>query len=111
VEKLLSKSLFRKWLHSYEEDYEDVQVFRPNDFGFPPSRMPRDGYRFGKDGQVTRYIPGPTDALDAVEGRFRQSGDSMLALYFAHEAIKGFSISIIYCDEKSLKIKTIGENR
>jgi hypothetical protein len=26
------------WLHSYEEDHNGTQVFRPGSFAFPPSR-------------------------------------------------------------------------
>jgi hypothetical protein len=37
--------LFRKWLYSYEEDHDDVRVYWPTDFEFPPS-LGRTGIEF-----------------------------------------------------------------
>jgi hypothetical protein len=50
------------WLHSFEEDEAGgVQVYRPQDFAFPPSRRGRESLDFSVPGQVAMGAPGPDD--------------------------------------------------
>ncbi|QJD99425.1 hypothetical protein HH212_04785 [Massilia forsythiae] len=52
------------WTHSFEEDADGIEVFRPSaSFSFPPSRRPRRTLAFGADGQVGLGTPGPDDRL------------------------------------------------
>lgn len=50
------------WMHSFEEDEGDVQVYRPGaSFAFPPSRRGRETLDFQQAGQVVTGMPGPDD--------------------------------------------------
>ncbi len=52
------------WVHSYEEDQGDIQVFRPGGgFAFPPGRRPRETLEFGEGGLQGAGMPGPDDRL------------------------------------------------
>lgn len=49
------------WTHSFEEDTDRVQVFRPTaTYPFPPGRRPRATLDFGTS-QVSTGMPGPDD--------------------------------------------------
>jgi len=69
------------WTHSFEEDTDDVEVYRPTaTYPFPPSRRGRHRLTFST-GEVVESAPGPDDRLQpratrsAVgPGRFGGSG-------------------------------------
>ena len=49
------------WTHSFEEDADGLEVYRPTlDYAFPPSRRGRRRLTFG-DGEVVESEPGPDD--------------------------------------------------
>ncbi|EEP70283.1 hypothetical protein MCAG_00610 [Micromonospora sp. ATCC 39149] len=61
--------LSRRWLHSFEEDHEGVQVYRPSGHPFPPARG-RDGIEFRPDGTFIDLPIGRGDANEARPGRW-----------------------------------------
>lgn len=54
------------WWHSFEEDHDDVAVYRPDGFGFPPARG-RRGLEVGPDGTVVELGLGRDDTPSRVE--------------------------------------------
>lgn len=64
------------WWHSFEEDHDDVAVYRPDGFGFPPARGRRglevdpDGtvveLGLGRDDTPSRFSPESGSALEVV---------------------------------------------
>lgn len=50
----------RRWWHSFEEDHDDVAVYRPDGFGFPPARG-RRGLEIEPDGSVIELGLGRDD--------------------------------------------------
>ncbi|WP_168176617.1 hypothetical protein [Williamsia sp. 1135] len=48
------------WWHSFEEDHDDVAVYRPDGFGFPPARG-RRGLELDPDGTVVELGLGRDD--------------------------------------------------
>ena len=51
------------WTHSFEEDGDDVEVYRPTGtYAFPPSRRGRRRLTFST-GEVVESAPGPDDRL------------------------------------------------
>lgn len=108
MKTLLPKDIFREWTHSFEEDVGDIQVFRPTGYDFIPSRMPRDGYDFKKNGEVVLYVPGPTDATQAIEGRFKtRSKGKVIELFFDDRRTGPYSLEILLCNERMLKIRKL----
>ena len=55
-----SECLYNVWFHSYEEDTEDIVVYRTRDFKFPPSRG-REGFEIKASGEFIKYSIAPTD--------------------------------------------------
>jgi hypothetical protein len=62
--------LFQKWIHSHEDDRDDIRVYRPVDYDFPPARG-RDGLAFRSDGVYVRSPIAPTDGNLEVIGTWR----------------------------------------
>ena len=52
-----------QWLHSFEEDSGDLQVYRPAGADFAPARRPREGLLFDAQGGLHLQLPGPDDRL------------------------------------------------
>jgi hypothetical protein len=59
-----------RWTHSFEEDHDDVLVYRPPEHDFPRARG-RDGIEFAPDGSFVEWAIGRGDAQQAVPGRWR----------------------------------------
>ena len=66
-----------QWLHSFEEDHEDVAVYRPAEHAFPRARG-RDGLEFAPDGSFTEWAVGRGDAGEPLPGRWRTAGEDRL---------------------------------
>lgn len=64
--------LYRRWVHSFEEDTPQYWVYRPDDYEFPPSRG-RDGFSITEDGSFVEYRIGPTDRLDTHQGEWERT--------------------------------------
>ena len=68
-------SFVGSWSHSHEEDGEGVQVFRPVDYDFPPSRG-RETMTLRPDGTAVAGLPGPDDrGMRTDDGTWRLQGD------------------------------------
>jgi hypothetical protein len=61
--------LFRRWLHSREEDEGDLRVYRPAGYDLPPARG-RRGIEFRPSGELLLYGPGPADKPVATPGHW-----------------------------------------
>jgi hypothetical protein len=70
----LPPELFRRWMHSHEEDRGDLQIYRPASYKFPPARG-RYGLEFKPDGVVVLYGPGPSDKPAARTERWSPAGE------------------------------------
>jgi hypothetical protein len=69
-----------RWMHSFEEDHDDVLVYRPPDHDFPRARG-RDGIEFASDGSFVQWAVGRGDARQAIPGRWRTTdADGLLAV-------------------------------
>ncbi|WP_187776189.1 hypothetical protein [Antrihabitans cavernicola] len=64
-----------RWGHSFEEDHDDVTVYRPADFDFPRARG-RDGIEFCSDGSYVDWAIGRGDAPVRRAGTWSPDVDS-----------------------------------
>ena len=69
--------VFRRWVHSLEEDADDAAVFRPQGWDFPPSRG-REQLEINKDGTLTFFEIGLGDELRQVKGTWTTATRSAL---------------------------------
>lgn len=94
--------LYNVWFHSYEEDTEDIIVYRTREFRFPPSRG-REGFEIKASGEFIKYSIAPTDGLHPVRGRVRLAKNK-LSVDFSEQPSKSYTLNIISCDKGLLKL-------
>ena len=97
----LPKDLIQHWVHSHEEDQNDMQAFRPEGFEFPPSRG-RRALHFHEDGSITFHDIAPTDGLVKVEGYWYAEDDNNVFVRFADPDRAGFALRINKLDPKQM---------
>jgi hypothetical protein len=49
------------WIHSFEEDTDAGEVYRPRTAKLPLSRRPRERLELSPDGTARIFVPGPDD--------------------------------------------------
>jgi hypothetical protein len=68
------QSLFRRWVHSFEEDHDGTAVYRPAEFPFPRARGRRE-LEFRDDGTFVYGALGRGDAPEHHTGTWQDAGD------------------------------------
>ena len=101
---LLQAIYEKRWTHSHEEDYDDIQVYRPSTFNFPLSRG-RIAFEIEKSGIFIQYGIGPDDTKKKVEGNWTIEEPNTIKINFADKAIKSYSMKILSYDNNTLLIK------
>ncbi|ELS01737.1 hypothetical protein Xen7305DRAFT_00014420 [Xenococcus sp. PCC 7305] len=99
----MSPDIYQHWVHSYEEDGNGMQVYRPEDYDFPPSRG-RGGFELKENKQFILYTIGPTDRPQALLGNWRIIDSNKLKVYFESKADQSFNLEIVEIDKQYLKI-------
>jgi len=100
----LPNGIFKRWIHSFEEDSEDGAVYRPPDFDFPLARG-RKGLELKEDSEFIEYTIGRTDAPHGNPGRWQPEGANRVRVTFTDERISPRTLEILYCDGKILKLR------
>ena len=98
----------KKWIHSYEEDKDDIQVYHTSTFNFPLSRG-RMGFEIEKNGTFTHYGIGPDDRQKKVEGNWtigEGEEPNTIKIDFAKDKpIKPYIMKIISYENNTLTVK------
>ena len=69
----MSEPLFATdWLHAFEEDGPEGEVYRPDDGERPLSRRPRERLSLCADGTARFVGPGPDDRLRETKARWTE---------------------------------------
>jgi hypothetical protein len=101
----LPTAIFRHWVHSREEDAEGLEIFRSEDFEFPPS-FGRDGFEMHENGDFVQEDIGPADGIVRVPGRWDALGPRQVAVSFYGAATRpGFTFEIVAVDDAVLRIR------
>ena len=97
------EALFRSWRRSVEEDAQGVQVYRPSEYRFPPSRG-REGLELGRDGSVVELRIAPTDGLVRRPGRWRWEPPDRLVIELADEQAQASVLVVREVDGERLVV-------
>jgi hypothetical protein len=96
------EQLFRRWGHSFEEDHDDVRVYRPAEYDFPRARG-RDGIEFRPDGSYIDWVVGPGDAREPQGGRWRLEGDGRIRVTTAADQERVVEVLSVSPDRLELR--------
>ncbi|MCX7701691.1 MAG: hypothetical protein N2039_12515 [Gemmataceae bacterium] len=109
AEEKLPAGLFKPWIHSREEDKEGIQVYRPEGYDFPPARG-RAGFEIRKGGEFIDRPIAPADGNEEIPGRWEVVSPGKIRVTFPKSPDrKAFTLEIISCDGKVLKVKQVYE--
>jgi hypothetical protein len=61
-----------RWVHLFEQDTPQGEVYAPEDGPIPLSRRPRERLELKPDGSATVFVPGPDDRPAARPGRWTE---------------------------------------
>jgi hypothetical protein len=75
----LPSELFGDWLHAHEDDYDDVEVYRPASEEFPPARG-REGFAIHRDGSFVKLGIAPADGTVRTAGQWEPLADDRLRI-------------------------------
>ena len=100
----LRKCILRHWIHSHEEDTNEIIVYRPVNYNFPPSRG-RIGFEFMEDGGMNYHAIAYADGSEQSFGHWDTQGQNRIRINVENERIQSFDLEIVSCDEETLKVK------
>lgn len=100
----LLPELFKHWIHAHEEDTDDVQVYRPSEHTFPPSRG-RTGFEIKDNGEFIQYEIGPNDAPQPVPGRWHREGAQRIRVDLEGGKYRSFTLTIVSVDDQVLRVR------
>jgi hypothetical protein len=104
AEEIDSRLLYKRWLHSHEEDTAEQMVFRPASFNFPPARG-RDGFELRSDQSMIEIRIGPTDRVEEICGTWKIEGGNQVLFYEESSPGPTRRMQIILAEEDRLVAK------
>ncbi len=105
-QKLPDPAIYQKWLHSYEEDTNDLKIYRPSSYDFPLG-WGRDGMTIKEDGSFILHDFAPNDTMVQKPGSWKLINETKLEVCFSSGNKKTLMIEIEKINYKILKIKRL----
>jgi len=100
----MKSKLTDKWIHSHEEDTEDVMVFRKENFEFPPSRG-REKMEFKEDGTFVKTSIKSNCGFEEKKGKFEETSPDEIKINIKTNDISNVNSMKLILDRDTLKIK------
>lgn len=103
--ELLTICLMGSWMHSYEEDTDELTIYRPEDYAFPISRG-RTGFEFLAAGYLVYHGIGPADEPLVTPGHWELISRDEVAIEI--DNLDGPTVretlNIVSCSEDRLEL-------
>ena len=100
----LPAELFRHWVHSNEEDEDDLLVYRPAGYPLPPARG-RRGFELREDGTFVEHGIAATDKRATLEGRWEVEAPGRVRIRFADAARADVTFEVVSPEEDRLTLR------
>ena len=100
----LPTCILKHWIHSHEEDTQDLRIYRPANHSFPPSRG-RVGFDFHESGKLDYYAIGRADGPEQLSGSWAIEGSDLIKITVNSQRIQPFELQVISCDDQVLKVR------
>lgn len=97
------EQLLGRWGHSFEEDHDEIVVYRPGDYAFPRARG-RDGIELRADGSLVDWAVGSGDAADPRPGTWRLAADDRILLRDAAGAERVITVRFLTVDRLEVQM-------
>ena len=100
----LQECLERHWIHSHEEDTQDIRVYRPAGYDFPPARG-RRGLEFREGGELIYYGIARADGSEQFSGRWTIEERDLVRINVDNERIRPFILKVVSCNDDTLEVR------
>lgn len=100
----LPKELYKKWIHSYEEDSSGYKVYRPASYDFPPARG-RRGFEILPENGFILYEIAPTDGNRKIKGSWTSLSEGSLQVKMPEKGTADFTLQILEYSGDRLVVK------
>jgi hypothetical protein len=100
----LATCILKHWVHSHEEDTQDLRIYRPANYAFPASRG-RVGFDFHAGGKLDYYAIGRADGPEQLSGSWVLEGSNLLKITVNSQRIQPFELQVVACDDQLLKVR------
>ncbi len=100
----LPNEIFRIWVHSFEDDTDDVTVYRTTQHAFPPARG-RAGLEFQLDGTFINWAIAAADGTNAIRGHWRLARPGHVHISFDDPQHAPWVLEILSVDVEMLKVR------
>ena len=102
--KPVPEAIFKRWVHSHEDDIDDKKVFRPYGTRMPRSRG-RMGFEMKPDGVFMLYAIAAGDGIEPIRGRWRLTEPGVVVATLEDETTRSYSFEILSCEDNLLTIR------
>jgi hypothetical protein len=100
----LPSEIFRYWIESHEDRSQNISVFRPSDYEFPPSRG-RRGFEIKENGQFILHDIGPTDRPIKIIGTFDVESPGKIRVHLEDKRLSSFTLRIVSIEDNGNVLK------
>lgn len=104
MDELPASILNKRWMHSYEEDTPEVNVYRTSDYSFPRSRG-RTGFELRDGGRAIYYGIAPTDGTEESPGTWSVEAPGRIRVELENARMEPISLEIVSCDDDRLRVR------
>jgi hypothetical protein len=102
----IPECLRRHWIHSWEEDSDDIRTYRPVGSDLPLSRRPRHILAFEADHRFVSHVGGAADARITIEGRWDMTEPSRLTIQWEPSQEQTI-LDILECSDDLLRVRVL----
>ena len=102
----LAPTVFKHWIHSFEEDKTGIQTYRPASYNFPMARG-REGFEINENGTFIFHRIAPADGIEKVNGTWKSAGENEVHIQFSNSDIAPYTLQIIQASDTLLTLKKI----
>lgn len=97
----LDSSIYKSWVHAFEEDSGKEKVYRPDGYQLPPARG-REGIEIKQGGQVMYRAIGPVDVPVRYEGTWKMENKNTMLIQIPEYSEVPMRIQIVSVDKERL---------
>ena len=98
------EELIGAWIHSHEDDTEEVKVYRPASYNFPPARG-REGFEIKEGGECIYHGIAPADGNTSEVASWSWDKDNKLLIKPDAEGVPEMVMEVLSVTAEMLKVK------
>ena len=95
----------KRWVHIFEEDTNEGEVYRPDTENVPLSRRPREAFELEQDGTARVFMPAADDRMTPTEASWTDDGNDVVVRVPAAGGRSSTQLRIVKAEPDRLLVK------